>query len=362
MGKALLFVFVLAFPFMKLDAQEKFQVSGRIDGLADGRLHVVTAEGEKADTLVSTQVKNGVFLFSGNVSTPVLVRMIVEGETRSVPFILENAIIMLNITEKGALIQGGAEQTLLARYNQVAREFAIEQHSLQNKVNQAGANLKELQVRMDKAYEIYETRTMELITENPNAYATACVVAGGRFNETEESLQTKYNLLGERAKVSVPGKQIAATLERYAALAEGMEIPNFTATRPNGDSFTLNEILAKMKLLVFWSSSDAECRRVNPELIKLYRQFRPKGLEIISISLDENRFEWERAVEQDGLIWVNGCDFQGKYAGIAAIYMVGNVALPYAILIDKENKIVAKGFYDASLRDAVAKLLKKGKK
>ena len=248
---------------------------------------------------------------------------------------------------------------LFGRYNRVAQEFAVEQMRVREELQQAGADVPSLQARMDEAYKVYTGRTMELVKANPDAYTTAFVVYLGLANETEESLRGKYDLLGENAKASVPGRQIAAALERYAALEVGKDAPNFTATRPNGDKFTLRELPGKMKLLVFWASADAASRQANPGFIKLYRQFRPKGFEIVSISLDENRFEWERAIEQDGLIWTNGCDFCGRNAGIASLYMVGNASLPYTILIDDENKIVVKGLAGKDLEESIRQLSKK---
>ena len=82
----------------------------------------------------------------------------------------------------------------------------------------------------------------------------------------------------------------------------------------------------------------------------------------MSVSLDDNRFAWDRAVEQDGIsIWPNGSDLQGVDSPVAKIYMVGNT-LPYTVLIDDEGKIVAKGLLGDDLRKAVSELTKKNRK
>ena len=94
--------------------------------------------------------------------------------------------------------------------------------------------------------------------------------------------------------------------------------------------------------------------------MKLYLQYRPLGLEIVSISLDENRGEWRNAVGLDGMVWTNGSDLQGFASPVARLYMVHDVPMTY--LVDGENRIVAKGLREDALRDTVAKLLKKSKK
>ena len=169
-------------------------------------------------------------------------------------------------------------------------------------------------------------------------------------------------MLGEAAKSSVPGKQIAACLERFAKLAVGQPAPDFTVSRPNGDALTLSAVPAKYKLVVFWASWDAASREANPQLIQLYQQFRPRSFEIVSVSPDDNRFAWDRAIEQDGIsIWSNGSDLQGMTSSVAKAYMVGS-SLPYTVLIDGENKIVAKGLLGDDLRKAVSDLTKKNRK
>lgn len=341
------------------NAQEGFTVSGKISGVPDGTLYLLT-DMPQADTLATAQLANGIFMFTGKVDAPVAAYLsTADEEGMRIPMILENARFTLNVTEQGALIQGGEQQKLFARYNQIGQAFAVAQAEAQAAMQQPGANTQALQERINQAYEESLARTMELIQANPDAYATAYVIALGVMNETEESLQAKYDLLGTNAKNSVPGKQIAAALAQYGKLAVGKPAPDFTAQKLNGDTFSLYDVPAKIKLLVFWVSWDAASRQLNPELIALYQQFRPKGLDIVSISLDENRNDWERAVSVDGLFWTNGSDLKGSNSELAKLYMVTSV--PYTVLIDKENTIVAKGLLGDDLRKAIFDLTKKNK-
>ena len=344
--------------------QGKYQISGKISGVSDGTtLLLVRNDGELSDTLATATLKNGVFQLSGGLDAPAAGCYLAtpDGALR-LSLIVEPGNTMVNVSERGALIQGGEQQKLYARYNQIGQAFAAEQSRLQAAAQQPGANVDALQIQINQAYQNSLAQTDELIKANSDAYATAYVIALGARNETEESLRAKYALLGEAAKATVPGKQIATYLERFAQLAVGQTAPDFMVSRPNGDALTLYAVTAKYKLVVFWASWDAASREVNPQLIQLYQQFRPKSFEIVSVSLDDNRFAWDRAIEQDGIsIWSNGSDLQGTDSSVAKAYMVGNT-LPYTVLIDDENKIVAKGLLGKELCDAVADLTKKNKK
>ena len=112
--------------------------------------------------------------------------------------------------------------------------------------------------------------------------------------------------------------------------------------------------------MYFWLSTDPSCRQDNIELVKLYSQYRPQGLEIISISLDDDRVKWKNTIGLDGMVWINGLDLRGFDSLVARLYMVND--LPTIFLIDAENRIVAKGLRGNDLRKKMAELLKKNKK
>ena len=341
-------------------AQQGYQISGKVSGMTDGPLLLIANEREKPDTLGSVTVKNGVFVFTGKVNAPVAAYLAPSDGNGMIPLILENANFMVNVSGRGAMIQGGKQQELLTRFTRISQAFLAEQAKVAAEAQQPGANVQALQDRVNKAYEASVNATIELIKANPDEYATAHVIALGISGETEEGLRSKYDLLGEAARATVPGKRIAAALEQYEKLAVGEVAPNFTTEKPDGNTFSLHDLPAKLKLVYFWVSTNPLCRQDNTDLVKLYLQYRPLGLEIASISLDENRGEWRNAIGLDGMVWTNGSDLQGFASPIARLYMVHD--LPATFLVDAENRIVAKGLRGDALRDTVAKLLKKSKK
>ena len=341
-------------------AQQGYQISGKVSGMTDGTLLLIANEREKPDTLGSVTVKNGVFVFTGKVNAPVAAYLAPSDGNGMIPLILENANFMVNVSGRGAMIQGGKQQELLTRFTRISQAFLAEQAKVAAEAQQPGANVQALQDRVNKAYEASVNATIELIKANPDEYATAHVIALGISGETEEGLRSKYDLLGEAARVTVPGKRIAAALEQYGKLAVGEVAPNFTTEKPDGNTFSLHDLPAKLKLVYFWVSTNPLCRQDNTDLVKLYLQYRPLGLEIVSISLDENRGEWRNAIGLDGMVWTNGSDLQGFASPIARLYMVHE--LPATFLVDAENRIVAKGLRGDALRDTVAKLLKKSKR
>lgn len=341
-------------------AQQGYQISGKVSGMTDGTLLLIANEREKPDTLGSVTVKNGVFVFTGKVNAPVAAYLAPSDGNGMIPLILENANFMVNVSGRGAMIQGGKQQELLTRFTRISQAFLAEQAKVAAEAQQPGANVQALQERVNKAYEASVNATLELIKANPDEYATAHVIALGISGETEEGLRSKYELLGEAARATVPGKRIAAALERYEKLAVGEIVPNFTLAKPDGNTFSLHDVPAKWKLMHFWAAHVENSRRDNAELVKLYLQYRPRGFEIISVALDNNHAMWKQAVGLDGMIWTNGSDLKGMDSEVARLYMVND--LPAYFLLDAENCVVARDLSLPELREKLAELTKKKRK
>ena len=78
---------------------------------------------------------------------------------------------------------------------------------------------------------------------------------------------------------------------------------------PDGSSFALSALNGKYVLLDFWGSWCGPCRRSNPDLVSLYQKYHgqkftdAEDFEIVSIGLENNASRWQKAIQNDGLIW-----------------------------------------------------------
>jgi glutathione peroxidase-family protein len=73
-------------------------------------------------------------------------------------------------------------------------------------------------------------------------------------------------------------------------------------------------------------------------LVKLYSKYKDKGLEILSVSLDDEKSDWKKAVAKDKITWMQGFD-KGGWDSFAAIKWQVD-ALPASFLVNKDGDVV----------------------
>ena len=101
----------------------------------------------------------------------------------------------------------------------------------------------------------------------------------------------------------------------------------------------------------FWASWCGPCRKEIPNLKKLYELYKSKGLEIVSVSIDQKEDAWKKALAEEKLPWPNGLD----RAGIADSYKVRFI--PAIFLVDgATGKCIAENIRGAELANKLAEL------
>ncbi|MFR7879624.1 MAG: redoxin domain-containing protein, partial [Butyricimonas paravirosa] len=304
-------------------------------------------------------VKNGSFEFTGNVSEPTGAYIMVIGQRGAIPFMLENANITVNAGQAGLTVTGSEGQKIYDQFMAINTTTQQEAMKLQQEYQAANGD----QAKMQAVQEAYaklmtdaQAKETELIKANPDSYVSTFVIVSSMGQMEYEQLKERYNLLGEKAKASAQGKAIAAQIAKLESTAIGQIAPNFTITTPEGESISLYDIKGKVKLIDFWASWCGPCRGENPHVVEIYKEYHPKGLEIFGVSLDNNKEAWVKAIADDGLVWKHGSDLKGWQSAPAKLYSV--TGIPHTILLDENNKIIAKNLRGDELKQKIAELLK----
>ena len=359
MRKLLLSIVAASMTLAACNAQSGYKVTGTVEGMPDGKAIIATVNGSTLDTLAKADVKNGSFEFTGNVSEPTGAYIMVIGQRGAIPFMLENANITISAGQAGLTVTGSEGQKIYDQFmaiNATAQQEAMKLQQEYQAANGDQAKIQAIQEAYAKLMTDVQAKETELIKANPDSYVSAFVIASGMGQMEYEQLKERYNLLGEKAKASAQGKAIAAQIAKLESTAIGQIAPNFTITTPEGESISLYDIKGKVKLIDFWASWCGPCRGENPHVVEIYKEYHPKGLEIFGVSLDNNKEAWVKAIADDGLVWKHGSDLKGWQSAPAQLYSV--TGIPHTVLLDENNKIIAKNLRGDELKQKIAELLK----
>lgn len=69
---------------------------------------------------------------------------------------------------------------------------------------------------------------------------------------------------------------------------------DFTLVDSVGNEKNISDYIGKYDFLFidFWASWCGSCRAQEPHLVRLYREYKNKGFEILRVSLDTDRVKW----------------------------------------------------------------------
>lgn len=143
----------------------------------------------------------------------------------------------------------------------------------------------------------------------------------------------------------------------------GTKIEEISMPSLYGEMLSTEDLKGKIVLIDIWASWCRPCRLENPNLVQTYAQYHNQifknadGFEIYSISIDQDKLSWERAIKKDQLSWnyhVN--DFKGWNSPIIEKFKIEGI--PSNILIDKNGKVIATNLRGKELGKELEKLLK----
>ena len=118
----------------------------------------------------------------------------------------------------------------------------------------------------------------------------------------------------------------------------------------------MSELNGKVILLEFWASWCGPCRQENPNLVKTYNIFNPKGFEIFAVSLDEDKESWLKAIQEDNLKWKHVSDLKGSRNEASLIYGINGI--PDNFLISENGEIIGRNLRGDKLNQKLKEILK----
>ena len=191
---------------------------------------------------------------------------------------------------------------------------------------------------------------------------TACVIkcASGVSYALSLSLNTSAKLtqgkLTELACVQIL-REDADLLYATGMLKPGTAAPDFTLPTLAGKNFSLSQLKGKVVVLDFWASWCPDCRRDAPNVVRLYREYKDKGVVFVGISFDVDRAAWQNAVIKYGMHYTQVSELKKmREAQISKTYSVSWI--PSLYVIGRDGKVVLGTVLSEKVKQTLQQLVK----
>lgn len=166
------------------------------------------------------------------------------------------------------------------------------------------------------------------------------------------------------AKVSAESddEKIQKNAGRFEGMARRMKLPgNFMPLEGKvltGGELDWASYRGKVVLVDFWATWCGPCVAELPNVKENYKKYHDKGFDVVGISLDQARDKLDKFIEKEEIPWTQMYDEviqkgEGWNHPMAQFYGIN--AIPAAILLDKDGKVVSM----AARGDELPKLLEK---
>ena len=361
--KIVMFVFSLFLVSMAFGEGKKFKINGWAPELSEGEMLVIVNRLDGVDTLAQAPLVNGKFVLEGELEKPCVPLNKVAQYNGGFIFLLDtDAPYEMRLwQDKKEEIKGGKLQEELNAYKEIVEKANKGMNKLKGEIKKASSEKHyktagELQKKLARMREDAQKELDALVEKNKDNLFAAYIQTIGMEQMNLDALKACYQRLSEKARQLEPGKQVAARIQALEGVEVNAMAPNFTLWTPDGKEVAMYDVKGKIKIIDFWASWCGPCRLENPNMVKLYQDFKDKGLTVMSVSLDEKKDKRTEAIQKDGLKWLHLSDLKGWKGEIVKLYNIDGV--PTIFVLDENNRIIAKNLRGEKLRAFVEERLK----
>ncbi len=362
MKRSILLIVIIAIVFScsgpeKKESDKQYSIKGTINKELDATVYIKQRKDGKWEPVDSTQMLKGQFSFTGDVDYPVRYYIQIPQTMSLVPFFLEASDIQIDIdvdSINNTVISGSASNDdyeafldAVAVYDTDIKKYVDAFKTAREQDNQALAN--KFEATIDSIYEKKEVFIQEYILDNNKSAVTPYIAYRNIYQLKLADLEQIVESFDESVKRSIYVTYLNNRLVVLQRVAIGQTLIPFEMEDRNGKMFKLTDISAGRYLLIdFWASWCGPCRRENPNLVANYYDFRNENFEILGISLDQNKEDWIKAINEDNLTWPQLSDLKGWDCHAAHLY--GVLSIPSNVLLDPDGIIIAKNLRGDRLR------------
>ncbi len=277
-----------------------YVIKGKLDNYKDLKQTVFLNQLIQKNVIrkdTATISENGEFIFEGRVEVPDFYQ-IVFSNGKFLVMVLDNQEVKfyadINKFDETKKISGSRDQDVFVAITTAANERNSNRTRLNGLMQEASKNQN--QQEMDRITAEYMAKEEEAIKKMKSVLANSTdsyVAAMGATqfldpNTDFEFMDSLSNVLNEKFPDSRYAMELFKSVNGLRNVSIGALAPNIILSDPEGKNRSLKDLRGKYVLIDFWASWCRPCRAENPNVVKMYADYKNKNFEIFGVSLDKS--------------------------------------------------------------------------
>ena len=372
--KKQLFALLLTFAALSLYAQ-RYEIDFNAPGAGGDLQRVNLVDMQTGAVIDSFQVSHEHAILEGTLQgLPKLVRITQPGSRgQMATLILDSTPTKVTVDKTkagdginaGVTISGSADNSkidsIAAQFNihvaEIMKAYAsVRASAEQNYGKPTPDAIQKYQARLDAEILQMRKKMQNALNENRQSLISLLILA-----ETSEILDKSFVVTYFRDYPFASAaclKRLASEVKAAALRAPGASLIDIALPDESGTEHRLSEYIGhgRYVLVDFWASWCGPCRQEMPNVKAAYERFHDKGFDIVSLSFDNNREAWLKAINELQMPWTHLSDLKGWKSVAAQQYQIQSI--PCTILFGPDGKVVASDLRGEALAEKLSTLLK----
>ncbi len=341
---------------------DQFVIDGTLLGEQVAQVYLQKSKDGSFEVLDTAMVENGKFKFTGTITDPDLYYIALD-ESRFISFFNEPSEITVKFhtdSLSNPEVSGSQSDAQYRDYLSLVEKQRSVQIGLYTEYNEANrladsAKMKALETQLDVNDAAQKQEIIDYIKANNASFVSPYAAIRHAYMMSLEEMEDVSAALDSKVSGSGFTQMLKDRISILQSVALGKTAPDFTMNDTAGNPFALSQLRGQVVLVDFWAAWCGPCRRENPNVVAAYNEFKDKGFTVLGVSLDREKADWMKAIEDDQLIWTHVSDLKFWQNSAAKLYGVNSI--PSNVLLDKDGIIIGRDLRGEDLHKKLAEVL-----